>query len=75
MLTDYFVSLFFGRINHHRTQAKEISWFHAVIWPALLMALDLPLPKKARVGKLPRSPSFPLCASHHPHAQHNNAAD
>lgn len=25
--------------------AKEIAWFHAVIWPAVLMALDLPLPK------------------------------
>ena len=24
---------------------KEILWFHAVIWPALLMALKLPLPK------------------------------
>lgn len=24
---------------------KEILWFHAVIWPALLIALDLPLPK------------------------------
>ncbi|MCH2140296.1 MAG: methionine--tRNA ligase [Phycisphaerales bacterium] len=24
---------------------KEILWFHAVIWPALLMALGLPLPK------------------------------
>ncbi|MCH8345223.1 MAG: methionine--tRNA ligase [Planctomycetes bacterium] len=24
---------------------KEILWFHAVIWPAVLMALDLPLPK------------------------------
>ncbi|MCZ6542761.1 MAG: class I tRNA ligase family protein [Planctomycetota bacterium] len=24
---------------------KEILWFHAVIWPAILMALDLPLPK------------------------------
>ncbi len=24
--------------------AKEIAWFHAVIWPAMLMALDLPLP-------------------------------
>jgi methionyl-tRNA synthetase len=23
---------------------KDILWFHAVIWPALLMALDLPLP-------------------------------
>ena len=26
--------------------AKEISWFHAVIWPALLMALDMPLPER-----------------------------
>lgn len=26
--------------------AKEIVRFHAVIWPAILMALDLPLPKK-----------------------------
>ena len=26
--------------------AKEISWFHAVIWPAVLMALDLPLPSR-----------------------------
>ncbi|MEG1304230.1 MAG: class I tRNA ligase family protein, partial [Oscillospiraceae bacterium] len=25
--------------------AKEIVRFHSVIWPALLMALDLPLPK------------------------------
>ena len=25
--------------------AKEISWFHAVIWPALLLALELPLPE------------------------------
>ena len=24
---------------------KEILWFHAVIWPALLMALELPLPR------------------------------
>lgn len=24
---------------------KEILWFHAVIWPAMLKALDLPLPK------------------------------
>lgn len=26
--------------------AKEIARFHLVIWPAILMALDLPLPKK-----------------------------
>ncbi|MCA9289836.1 MAG: methionine--tRNA ligase [Phycisphaerales bacterium] len=24
---------------------KEILWFHAVIWPAMLLALDLPLPE------------------------------
>ena len=24
---------------------KEILWFHAVIWPAMLMALDLPMPR------------------------------
>ncbi len=24
---------------------KEILWFHSVIWPAILMALELPLPK------------------------------
>ena len=26
--------------------AKDILWFHAVIWPAMLMALDRPLPKQ-----------------------------
>jgi methionyl-tRNA synthetase len=26
--------------------AKDILWFHAVIWPAMLMAAELPLPKK-----------------------------
>ncbi len=25
---------------------KEILWFHAVIWPAMLMAAELPLPKR-----------------------------
>jgi methionyl-tRNA synthetase len=25
---------------------KEILWFHAVIWPAVLMALELPLPRR-----------------------------
>ncbi|MDQ3876747.1 MAG: methionine--tRNA ligase [Actinomycetota bacterium] len=25
--------------------SKDILWFHSVIWPAMLMALDLPLPK------------------------------
>ena len=26
--------------------AKDILWFHAIIWPAMLLALDLPVPKK-----------------------------
>ena len=30
---------------HFHVVGKEILWFHAVIWPAILMALDLPLPK------------------------------
>jgi len=29
----------------YHIMAKEILWFHAVIWPALLMALDLPMPR------------------------------
>ena len=28
--------------------AKEIVRFHSIIWPILLMALDLPLPKSIR---------------------------
>ena len=28
----------------YHVMAKEILWFHAVIWPAVLMALELPLP-------------------------------
>lgn len=28
---------------------KDILRFHAIIWPAMLMALDLPLPKKLLV--------------------------
>ncbi len=26
--------------------AKDILWFHAIVWPAVLMALDMELPKK-----------------------------
>ena len=26
--------------------AKDILWFHAIVWPAMLLALDLELPKK-----------------------------
>jgi methionyl-tRNA synthetase len=37
----------FGRIWPADVQlvGKDILWFHSVIWPAMLMALDLPLPK------------------------------
>lgn len=26
--------------------AKDILWFHAIVWPAMLLSLDIPLPKK-----------------------------
>ncbi len=29
----------------YHVMGKEILWFHAVIWPAMLMALELPLPR------------------------------
>ena len=32
--------------------AKEISWFHSIIWPALLMALDMPFGSRARARVL-----------------------
>lgn len=31
---------------HLHLMAKDILWFHAVVWPALLMAAEMPLPKK-----------------------------
>lgn len=31
---------------HYHIVGKEILWFHAVIWPAMLMALELPLPAR-----------------------------
>jgi methionyl-tRNA synthetase len=30
---------------HTHLMAKDILWFHAVIWPCMLMALDKPLPR------------------------------
>ncbi len=30
--------------NYHII-GKDITWFHSVIWPAILMAVDIPLPK------------------------------
>ncbi|MCM1395817.1 MAG: methionine--tRNA ligase [Corallococcus sp.] len=55
-LTNYITALGYLQENHadfdkfwpadlHMT-GKEIVRFHTIIWPALLMALDLPLPKK-----------------------------
>jgi methionine--tRNA ligase len=56
-LFNYITALGLGDVESERFQArgkywpatyhvigKEILWFHAVIWPAVLMALDLPLP-------------------------------
>ncbi len=55
-LSNYITALGYGneRFNDYdrywpadvHLMAKEIVRFHSIIWPALLMALDLPLPKK-----------------------------
>ncbi len=55
-LSNYITALGYGNDKYHdfdrywpadvHLMAKEIVRFHAVIWPALLMALALPLPKK-----------------------------
>ncbi len=55
-LTNYITALGYenGRYNDFdkywpadiHLMAKEIVRFHSIIWPAILMALDLPLPKK-----------------------------
>ncbi len=36
---------------------KDILWFHCVIWPAVLMALGIPLPKAVSVHGFMRSPT------------------
>lgn len=36
---------------------KDILWFHCVIWPAVLMSLDIPLPKAVSVHGFMRSPT------------------
>ncbi|MDR0738588.1 MAG: methionine--tRNA ligase [Oscillospiraceae bacterium] len=55
-LTNYITALGYMSDNNRKFESywpadlhivgKEIVRFHAVIWPAILMALDLPLPKK-----------------------------
>lgn len=55
-LTNYISALGYGTENDElfrkywpadvHMMAKEIVRFHSIVWPALLMALDLPLPKK-----------------------------
>lgn len=55
-LTNYITALGYGNERYHDYDrywpadvhfvGKEIVRFHAVIWPAILMALDLPLPKR-----------------------------
>lgn len=55
-LTNYITALGYGTDNDElfkkywpadlHMMGKEIVRFHSIIWPAILMALDLPLPKK-----------------------------
>jgi methionyl-tRNA synthetase len=55
-LTNYITALGYGNEKYHDFEkywpadvhfvGKEIVRFHAIIWPAMLMALDLPLPKR-----------------------------
>ena len=55
-LTNYITALGYGSDNEElfkkywpadvHMMGKEIIRFHSIIWPAILMALDLPLPKK-----------------------------
>jgi methionyl-tRNA synthetase len=55
-LTNYISALGYGTGDDHRFNkfwpadvhliGKEIIWFHTVYWPAMLMSLGLPLPKK-----------------------------
>ncbi len=55
-LTNYISALGYGNDTYHdyekywpadvHMMAKEIVRFHSLIWPAILMAIDVPLPKK-----------------------------
>lgn len=55
-LSNYITALGYGNSRYHDFEkfwpadvhvvGKEIMRFHAIIWPAMLMALDLPLPEK-----------------------------
>ncbi|MEG1773731.1 MAG: class I tRNA ligase family protein, partial [Oscillospiraceae bacterium] len=55
-LSNYITALGYGNDRYHDYEkywpadvhfvGKEITRFHTIIWPAMLMALDLPLPKK-----------------------------
>ena len=55
-LSNYITALGYGNDKYHDYDkywpadvhfvGKEITRFHTIIWPAMLMALDLPLPKK-----------------------------
>ena len=55
-LSNYITALGYGNEKYHDFEkywpadvhfvGKEITRFHTIIWPAMLMALDLPLPKK-----------------------------
>ncbi len=55
-LSNYITALGYGNSQYHDFEkywpadvhfvGKEITRFHTIIWPAMLMALELPLPKK-----------------------------
>ncbi len=50
-LPNYITALSDGKFEKYwpcdmHVMAKEIVRFHAIVWPAILMALDLPLPKR-----------------------------
>ena len=55
-LSNYITALGYGNEKYHDFEkywpadvhfvGKEITRFHTIIWPAMLMALDLPLPKR-----------------------------
>ena len=55
-LSNYITALGYGNSRYHDFEkywpadvhfvGKEITRFHTIVWPAMLMALDLPLPKR-----------------------------
>src|SRR5690625_2482001 len=73
-LTNYITALGYGSDNEEKFKkywpadvhimAKEIVRFHTIYWPIILMALDLPLPKKVLDRKSTRLNSSHLAISY-----------